>query len=79
MRGSEVDRAVREDSVGHDEFVHRHISTARTVRGTAMSSSGSAAQGLSRQMTATPANGGALECDWSRREAHKDYDDGGDC
>jgi len=33
LRGSEADRAVREDSVSHDEFASRHISTARTARG----------------------------------------------
>jgi hypothetical protein len=70
---------VREDLVVTTNL-YTGISRPRgRCEGTAMSSSGSAAQRLSRQMTATPANGGALECDWSRREAHKDYDDGRDC
>jgi len=30
-------------------------------------------------MMATPPNGGAIECDWSRQEADKDYDKGRDC
>ena len=33
LRGSETDRPEREDSVGYDDFEHRHVSTAPTVRG----------------------------------------------